>query len=188
MQKSCEVCGKGFDAERVTARYCTPQCRKLAFHSGKVSVLSVPEKVGISPHSVPKSPSVPDSVLDLKLIDPNDPEVIEEGMVIAEEKKREMNATTLPVVSLDEPCKVDAGIDRGETYLDLEKDLHLDLKRDLGIYSWTKDGIFIRPDITIQQVRNIRRLVEARHGWPHRAYDDENPLPYSTSKSSSVRA
>jgi hypothetical protein len=69
--------------------------------------------------------------------------------------------------------------------VDLVKDLHLDLGRDLGCTAWTADGIFIRDDIQIEQVRSIRRVVEARHGWPHREYDGPN-APYSTAKLASV--
>jgi hypothetical protein len=56
--------------------------------------------------------------------------------------------------------------------LDLVRDLKLDLVKDLGIYGMTPDGIFIRDDITEGQVQNIRRLVEAKRGWPQRKYDD----------------
>jgi len=66
--------------------------------------------------------------------------------------------------------------------VDLVKDLHLDLQKDLGVTAWTSDGIFIRDDITIEQVRNIRRIVEAKHGWPHRTYVDGPSSPYSTAK------
>jgi len=69
--------------------------------------------------------------------------------------------------------------------LDLVKDLHLNMGRDLGCTAWTADGIFIRDDIQIEQVRSIRRVVEARHGWPHREYDGPN-APYSTAKLASV--
>jgi hypothetical protein len=55
-------------------------------------------------------------------------------------------------------------------YLSIEKDLKLNLEKDLGCIAWTQDGIFIRPEITIQQVRNIRRVVEAKHGWKKRTY------------------
>ena len=96
---------------------------------------------------------------------------VKRGLEISDEKKREMAKSDLPVVSPDEPCKVPKSV-KGEAYLDLEKDLHLDLRKDLGIYAWTADGIFIRPDITVDQVRRIRSLVEARHGWPHRIYND----------------
>ena len=53
-----------------------------------------------------------------------------------------------------------------EVVLDLVKDLKLDLGKHLGITAWTKDGIFIRDDITEEQVRNIRKLVSAKNGWP----------------------
>ena len=58
------------------------------------------------------------------------------------------------------------------TRLDLEKDLKLDLEKDLGVSSWTDNGVFIRPDITIEQVRRIRRLVEAKYQWEPREYRD----------------
>jgi len=48
--------------------------------------------------------------------------------------------------------------------VDVVKDLKLDLHKDLGCYSWTENGIFIRSDITIDQVQNIARLVAAKHG------------------------
>ncbi len=50
--------------------------------------------------------------------------------------------------------------------VDLVKDLHLDLVKDLGVDSWTADGIFIRSDITVDQVQNIARLIHAKHGRP----------------------
>jgi hypothetical protein len=50
--------------------------------------------------------------------------------------------------------------------IDVAKDLHLSLEKDLGITGWTADGIFIRPDITVAQVRNIARLVHAKHSRP----------------------
>jgi hypothetical protein len=48
--------------------------------------------------------------------------------------------------------------------VDLVKDLKLDLRKDLGVDSWTENGIFIRPDITIDQVQNIAKLVAAKNG------------------------
>ena len=51
-----------------------------------------------------------------------------------------------------------------DKYLDLAKDLKLDAGKDLGITGWTKDGIFIRPDITVEQVQNIARMIHAKHG------------------------
>ena len=56
------------------------------------------------------------------------------------------------------------------TVLDVVKDLKLSFEKDLGVYGMTNDGIFIRDDITEQQVRNIRSLVAAKHGWPQRDY------------------
>jgi hypothetical protein len=50
--------------------------------------------------------------------------------------------------------------------IDLVKDLHLDLKKDLGIDGWTADGIFIKPDITVYQVQNIAHLIHAKYGRP----------------------
>jgi len=54
--------------------------------------------------------------------------------------------------------------------IELEKELHLNLRKDLGLMGWTPQGVFILPDITIEQVRRVRRLVEAKNGWPHRDY------------------
>jgi hypothetical protein len=54
--------------------------------------------------------------------------------------------------------------------LDIEKDLKMDMQKDLGITAWTEQGIFIREDITVEQVRNIRRCVEAKNGWERRGY------------------
>ena len=50
--------------------------------------------------------------------------------------------------------------------VDVVNDLNLDMAKDLGIYGWTADGIFIRPDITVSQVQNIARLIHAKHGRP----------------------
>jgi hypothetical protein len=50
--------------------------------------------------------------------------------------------------------------------VDLVKDLHLDLGKDLGCTAWTADGIFIKPDITYTQIQNIARLVAAKNGRP----------------------
>lgn len=177
MEKTCIVCGEGFDG-RADARFCTPKCRKIA---SRLSVtepeLSVTNKLSVTGLSVTKDKlSVTDVTDKLSVTKPifisaSDPELIKRGLEISDEKKREMAKSDLPVVSPDEPCKVPKSV-KGEAYLDLEKDLHLDLRKDLGIYAWTADGIFIRPDITVDQVRRIRSLVEARHGWPHRIYND----------------
>lgn len=58
------------------------------------------------------------------------------------------------------------------SYMNIEKDLKLSPEKDLGILGWTPDGIFVRDDITITQARRIRSLVEAKHNWPHRTYED----------------
>ena len=62
----------------------------------------------------------------------------------------------LSVTEVGTPAKV----------VDLVKDLHLDLAKDLGVTSWTADGIFICPDIRVGQVQNIARLVHAKNGRP----------------------
>jgi hypothetical protein len=65
-------------------------------------------------------------------------------------------------VSIDVPCEV---LRKGVGIrLDLEKDLKLNLRKDLGVSSWTENGIMVLPEITVEQVRNIARLVHARNG------------------------
>ena len=81
--------------------------------------------------------------------------------VIGESKRAEMVATDLPVF-VDPTPKAFIS----EAFIDVEKDLKLNLEKDLGITGWTRDGIFIRPDITIKQVQNIARLIHAKHGRP----------------------
>ena len=179
MDKTCVVCGGKYEAVRDSSMYCTPGCRKLAFQRGRVSVLGEGVSVPLGPLSVPengvsvpKNLSVPVengvSVLSVPgFIDPNDPKVIEEGLNISDEKKREMSSTKLPEVTLDTPCFTGVAKENpDEVFLDVEKDLGLDLKKDLGIFAWSKDGIFIRPDITVKQVQNIARLIHAKHGRP----------------------
>jgi hypothetical protein len=179
MRKECEVCGEDFEAERSTARFCTPGCRKLAFQRGRVSVPgdSVPGLSviggGVTPVTVPGVTGV---------IDPSDPAVIAkvrraaEGVVplsvVAasrkiEKKVREMLPDGCPSVSGDVPCNTGTfKLKQGEVFLDLEKGLKLDLRKDLGVYYWTPDGIFIRPDITVDQVQNIARIIHAKHDRP----------------------
>ena len=65
-------------------------------------------------------------------------------------------------VSVTEPLSVT---------LDFTKDLKLDLRKDLGVSSW-ENGIFILPEITVEQVRRIRGLVGAKNGWEQREYRD----------------
>jgi predicted nucleic acid-binding Zn-ribbon protein len=206
MEKVCEMCGKVYEAERAVRKYCSGACRAKAERvSARSSAREEDSSVRNGVSSVRKEGEMDSSVRnlaygsssarsenpivrgDLMLVDAND-EVIEAGKVISEQKKEEMQASKLPSVSLDEPCKMPEvgplggeSLKEGEVYLDLVKDLGLDLKRDLGCFAVSRDGWFIRPDITIQQVRNIRRIIEARHGCVPRTYDD-SPLPYSTSK------
>ena len=75
-------------------------------------------------------------------------------------------------IDAEKPCNVTKVAEPGVTILDVEKDLGLKMDRDLGIYAWSRDGIFIRPDITIEQVRRIRGLVGAKNGWEPREYRD----------------
>jgi hypothetical protein len=79
------------------------------------------------------------------------------------------NLATDKVIDIDVPCKVFSKKDE-EGVVDLVKDLKLDLKKDLGIDSWSSSGIMIRPDITIQQVQNICSLVRAKNGSSQRIY------------------
>jgi hypothetical protein len=73
------------------------------------------------------------------------------------------------VIDIDVPCKVFSKKDE-EGVVDLVRDLKLDLKKDLGIDSWSSSGIMIRPDITIQQVQNICSLIRAKNGNAQRVY------------------
>jgi hypothetical protein len=68
--------------------------------------------------------------------------------------------------NLPDDLSVTDEVGKSAGVVDLAKDLHLDLKKDLGVDSWSADGIFIRPDITIDQVQNIARLIHAKHGRP----------------------
>ena len=54
--------------------------------------------------------------------------------------------------------------------LDLVKDLGLDLKKDLGITGWTPQGVFLCDVITVDQVRNLSRLVYAKNGWKQKIF------------------
>ena len=92
--------------------------------------------LSVPPVSVPKILSVPD-----------------EGIFSVPE------GVSVPVESDDDvgtPAKV----------IDLVKNLHLNMARDLGVRAWTADGIFILPEITVSQVQNIARLIHAKHGRP----------------------
>lgn len=76
-------------------------------------------------------------------------------------------------VTSDTPARLSVTPD---AFINVTKDLKLDLKKDLGCMGWSPDGIFILPDITIDQVRNIRRLVEAKNGWKHREYGSASSM------------
>jgi len=56
-------------------------------------------------------------------------------------------------------------------WVDVEKDLGLDLRKDLGCRGWDANGIHILPDITVDQVRNIARLVAAKNGTTASFYE-----------------
>ena len=71
-------------------------------------------------------------------------------------------ATSDVTIDSNTPCKV-VTIRKG--CLDVEKDLKLSMDKDLGITGWTEDGIFIKPEITVDQVRNISRMIHAKNGW-----------------------
>jgi endogenous inhibitor of DNA gyrase (YacG/DUF329 family) len=127
MEKNCDYCGNGFEAERSTRKYCSDKCKKLAF-------LTVLKEEQVLRVTVPKDDlTVPETVVSVP--------------------KKNDKKVTVP-------------------YLDVVKDLGLSLEKDLGVFGMTSDGIFIRDDITVEQVRNIRRLVEAKKGWLHRKYDE----------------
>jgi hypothetical protein len=93
-----------------------------------------------------------------------------------------VTVSTKPVLNVTENPEVGTGplreVDQMKplvpkpSYMNLEKDLKLSPEKDLGILGWTPDGIFIKDDISISQVRRIRSLVEAKHNWPHRTYED----------------
>jgi hypothetical protein len=181
MVRICESCGLDFDG-RSDARYCGNTCRSKASRATD-NKLSVAEG-GIATDKVDATDNFRVGCAtdnSLKLVDPNDPKVIDAGRVISEKKRHEMLTSDLPVIDSDVPCRVSPMVPKGEFKFDLVKDLKLNLQKDLGIFAWSADGIFIRPDITIDQVRNIRSIVEAKHGWPHRTYEDSG-TPYSTSK------
>jgi hypothetical protein len=49
MNKTCEICGKDYEAKRATSRYCSPKCRVQA---GRVSVTKDAVSVTSKPVSV----------------------------------------------------------------------------------------------------------------------------------------
>jgi hypothetical protein len=197
MKIKCESCSKWFEAERITAKYCSEKCKKQAQRvsgtGGEVSgtsQVSVPEVSGTNSLagqvsgtadplnvtedvlSVTDSPlSVTESSLSVtEKVSVTEKEAVmialeTSGKKAAKRKQDALLATDLPEVSLDTPCNTGLSPETpGEIFIDVEKDLGLSLRKDLGCYSWSRDGIMIRPDITIQQVQNIARLIHARHG------------------------
>ena len=140
----CETCGNEFEAKRSDAKYCSSKCRVKS------------HRVSVTHDDVTANLSVTDS----------HPPVTDNAPVQA--------APVTAKTPLEELHAMDTGVDLdtiGITSLDLAKDLKLDIRKDLGCIGFSPDGIFIHPDITIDQVRTIRRLVEAKRGWIPRAYD-----------------
>jgi hypothetical protein len=78
--------------------------------------------------------------------------------------RKGVSVTESPLALQDDLSVAEVGVPAG--VVDIVADLGLDLKKDLGVTSWTADGIFIRDDITVDQVQNIARLVHAKHGRP----------------------
>lgn len=85
---------------------------------------------------------------------------------------------SVPEVTPDTPARLSV---KPETCINVQTDLKINLSKDLGVMGWTEDGIFIQPSITIDQARNIRRLIEAKNGWLHREYDGPAKF-YNTSR------
>ena len=51
MRRSCDACGKGYEAQRSTSKYCSPSCRSRV-SQGQVSVAPVPASSLASPAEV----------------------------------------------------------------------------------------------------------------------------------------
>jgi hypothetical protein len=171
MKIKCEVCSNLFDAARLDAKYCSPTCRSKKsrliatdnFSATDNPVATDNLDLSVATDKIEGEDATDKLSVALALKTPE--ELIEAGKIIAKKKKEAMLATDLPEVSLDVPCNTGLPPETpGEIFIDVEKDLGLSLKKDLGCYSWSRDGIMIRPDITIQQVQNIARLIHARHG------------------------
>jgi len=64
MIKQCEVCGREFEAKRVSARYCSGKCRKLAFLSVPEGGVENAKKEVSVPETLSVPVSVPESVRD----------------------------------------------------------------------------------------------------------------------------
>jgi hypothetical protein len=85
----------------------------------------------------------------------------------------EVSVTNLSVTD-EKPLSVTKP-QKPKIFIDIVKDLKLNPEKDLGITGWTPDGIFIRPDITIQQVQTLARLIHAKHGRKEPIF---TPAPY----------
>jgi hypothetical protein len=85
------------------------------------------------------------------------------------------NSVTDNLVSVTDNVTDKSDPQKPKIFIDIVKDLKLNLEKDLGITGWTPDGIFIRPEITIQQVQNIARLIHAKHGRKEPIF---TPAPY----------
>mgnify|MGYP007070564962 CR=1 FL=1 len=184
MIRVCEVCGGEFEG-RDGSRCCSGKCRvrllrsvtkelseeELSVTGEGISVtsaaLNVTDKIeSVTDNVTDNGKSVTDKLV-FGVTDNSDvtDKVLKKGLEASVRKQDELRASRLPEVTLDTPCNT--GVvrgDAGETFLDIEKDLHLSLRKDLGIFAWSRDGIFIRPDITIDQVQNIARLIHAKRG------------------------
>jgi hypothetical protein len=163
MQIKCSSCGEWFDAARLDAKYCSPVCRKRASR-----VTDNPEEALVTDNGEQKL-AVTDNLEGADVTDKEKVMIALEasGKKAAKRKQEALLATDLPEISLDTPCNTGLSPEvPGEIFLDVEKDLGLSLKKDLGCYSWSRDGIMIRPDITVQQVQNIARLIHAKNGRP----------------------
>jgi hypothetical protein len=173
MKIKCESCSKWFEAARMDAKYCSSTCRSKKSRliatdnpfATDNSVATDNPELSVATDKIGEEDATDKLSVALALKTPE--ELIESGKIIAKKKKEAMLATDLPEVSLDTPCNTGLSPETlGEIFLDVEKDLGLSLKKDLGCYSWTRDGIMIRPDITVQQVHNIAKLIHAKHGRP----------------------
>lgn len=76
---------------------------------------------------------------------------------------RKVLSVTESPLALQDDLSVTDEVGTPAGVVDLVGDLKLDLKKDLGVTSWSADGIFIRDDITVDQVQNIARLIHAKH-------------------------
>jgi hypothetical protein len=120
MKIKCLNCGEEFDG-RADAKSCSDKCKK----------------------NLQRLKGTEGEELKGTFIKGDDPELIQRGQIISEMKLKELKGTNLPEVSTDEPCKVVSTKKDGEVYINLEKDLKLNLQKDLGVFAWTSDGILL---------------------------------------------